>query len=327
MDWINLISMIFGILSFFATISISFVIYFLEKRTRIREHRKELKQQAHDFLLENIDEKEYLPLAQFSARLNPLYKHKRSIYNRFSRCNVELQKEILKEAHFADLELEKYDDDFCNKMLNMYEQDAQNMKLLTQTFLYDGAKYFFRGLKSHGNIKLCGNLEEDIANNEPKSNYLPQDLYHINNNYYQSIVENEIWLRLLDYSLLQNNEMDEEKFKNIKRFENIDTLRKESQSKYLYVMPDTFSEFKKIHKIPPLDYYWILNSNTDESECVYIVMEMVRQGCFLINRELNKEWLNPFEGEYEIERNEDLFYSAMQTLYCTYAQKLVKKRK
>lgn len=55
-------------------------------------------------------------------------------------------------------------------------------------------------------------------------------------------------------------------------------------------------------------------------------MEMIRQSCLLINRENNNEWLTPFEGDYEIERNEDLFYATVQTLFCTYSRELINSK-
>lgn len=327
MDWINLISMIVGILSLFATIAISFVIYYLENKAKKREKQQELKQQARDFLSENIDEKEYLPLAQFAAKLNNFYKHNRKIYNKFSRCDTELQKEILRQASFTNLQLERYRDDFCDELLDMYEKDAKTMKLFTNTFLYDGAKYFYRGLDTHGDVKLYGDLEQDKANNEPAQNYLPKFLYYWNGNKYHAIAEKEIWLRLLDYSLFQNGDMTEDKFNNIRRFGSFGYHNQIESSKFVYSLPKTYAEFKEMHKIPPLDYYWFLVTSASENECVYIVMEMVRQGGLLINRENNKKWLNPFEGEYKIERNEDLFYATLQTLFCIYSKRLNKNSK
>lgn len=324
MDWVNLVSMIVGILSLLATIAISVVIYILQKKDAMRERKRELKQQACDFIMENIDEKEYLVLAQFATRLYPQHKHNRKIYNLFIRCDSELQKEILKQANFTDLKLEVYDDDFCYKMLKLFEKDADKMQLFTKTFLYDGAKYFFRGLQSHGNTKLMGNLNIDKNNNVSQTEYLPNYLYNKNGEMYHAIAENEIWLRLLDYSLFQSGGMTEDKFNNIKRFGSFGYHDQIENTKFVYSLPKTYSEFKEMHKIPPLDYYWFLVTSASEDECVYIVMEMVRQGSLLINRENNKEWLNPFEGEYEIERNEDLFYATLQTLFCTYSKKLNK---
>lgn len=324
MDWINLVSMIIGILSLFATIAISIVIYILQKNERTREHTKDLERQARDFLIENIDEKEYLPLAQFAARINPLHKHNRVIFNRFNRCDDELKKEILKQAHFSDLKLNVYENDFCYQLIKLFEKDAKNMNLFTQSFLYDNSKYFFRGLNSHGNTKLMGDLQIDKVNNVPQTDYLPNYLYSWHGDKYHAIAENEIWLRLLDYSLFQSGDMTEDKFNNIKRFGSFGYHDQIENTKFVYSLPKTYSEFKEMHKIPPLDYYWFLVTSSSEDECVYIVMEMVRQGSLLINRENNKEWLTPFECEYEIERNEDLFYATLQTLFCTYSKKLNK---
>lgn len=94
MDWINLVSMIVGILSLFATIAISIVIYLLQRKNEKNQHQNELKEKAIEVLQDNIDEKEYLPLAQFAAKLNPLYMHIRKIYNKFSRCNIEYKKKF-----------------------------------------------------------------------------------------------------------------------------------------------------------------------------------------------------------------------------------------
>jgi len=92
---------------------------------------------------------------------------------------------------------------------------------------------------------------------------------------------------------------------------------------YSYVVPDSFEEFRDMHKISPLDYYWSLITECAESECCYIVMEMIRNAALIINREMNGEWLHPFECDYEIERNEDLYYCVIQTLFAIYADKLI----
>ena len=323
MDWINLVSMIIGILSLFATIAISIVIYILQKNEKLREHKIELKQRARDFLIENFDEKEYLPLAQFATRINPLYKHSRKIYNRFNRCDSELQKEILKQANFTDLKIETLDNDFVNTFLDNFEKDAQNLNLLTTTFLYDGAKYFHRGISKYGAINICGNFNADKENKESDYNYLPLDLYNIDTNQnYNLDINSDIWNRLIDYNMLkENNDIDKNWLIHIKQLQDLLT---DKYTKYSYILPNNILDFKNIHKIPPLDYYWNLVKSAKEDECVYIVLEMVRQGAFMINRTKNKIWNIPFEGEYEIEKLEDLYYATIQTLFCTYANKFQK---
>lgn len=317
MDWINLVSMIVGILSLLATIAISVVIYVLQKNDDIKKHKEKIRQQAHDFLIENIDEKEFLPLAQFAVKVNPLYKHNRKIYNRFSRCNIELQKEILKQANFTDLKLDLLEDEFLNKFLDKFEKDAQNLNLLTTKFLYDGAKYFHRGISRYGTINIRGNFVKDKEDNENEYNYLPLDLYYIDTNQNYNIdIESDIWNRLLDYNTLkENKDINEEWLIKIKQLQELLT---DKQTKYSYTLPDSVLDFENMHNTPPLDYYWNLVRSSREDECVYVVIEMVRQSTLMINRMNNKEWKIPFEGEYQIEKLEDLYYAAVQTLFCTF---------
>lgn len=321
MDWINLVSMIVGILSMFATIAISIVIYLLQRKDEKRQHQKEIKEKAVEFLQDNIDEKEYLPLAQFAAKINPLYKHSRKIYNRFSRCNIELQKEILKQANFTDLKIETLDDDFLDRFLDNFEKEIKKLKFLTTSFLYDGAKYFHRGISRYGAINIRGNFDKDKEDNESDYNYLPLDLYHIDlNNNYSIDIESDIWNRLIDYNILkENKDINEKWLNNIKQLQKILT---DEQNKYSYVIPDDIWDFKNMHNIPPLDYYWDLAKYTGEDECVYVVIEMVRQGALMINRINSKEWETPFEGEYQIEKLEDLYYATVQTLFCTFSKNL-----
>lgn len=323
MDWINLVSMIIGILSLFATIAISIVIYILQKNEKIRESKKELKQLAHDFLIENIDEKEYLPLAQFATKINPLYKHSREIYNRFNRCDVELQKEILKQASFTDLKLEILDNDFVNAFLDDFEKDAQKLNLLTSTFLYEDAKYFHSGINKYGAINICGNFNTDKANKESDYNYLSLDLYNIDTNQnYNLDIDSDIWNRLIDYNILKENPNIDGKW--LMHTKQLHELLTEKYTKYSYILPNNILDFKNIHKIPPLDYYWNLVKSSKEDECVYIVIEMVRQGTLMKNKTKNKIWNIPFEGEYKIEKLEDLYYATVQTLFCTYGKKFLK---
>lgn len=317
-------TLIISILSLGATIAVSFVIYFLEgRRQRLAneyQKKKELEDKAKDFIQYNISEKEFLPLAQFSSFLNPLHQHSRKIFNEFSRCDIELQKEILKRLNYTDLELEKHNKDtFVNKLLNLFEKDCYKLNLFSNSFLYDNGKYFHRGLYDWGNMRINGNIKEDEINKEKPENYFDKDFYNFYEDNYSRIGEHDIWLRLLDFVNLKNTGNKEEYYK---RAEHASSILDKATNKYSYIVPNSFEEFIQMHKIKPMDYYWSLVTECSESECCYIVMEMIRNATLLINRECNMEWKHPFEADYQIERNEDLYYSVIQTLYAVYADKI-----
>ena len=180
-----------------------------------------------------------------------------------------------------------------------------------------GAKYFHRGISKYGAINIRGNFVKDKEYNENDYNYLPLDLYYIDiNQNYNNNIESDIWNRLIDYNTLkENKDINEEWLTKIKQLQKLLT---DKQTKYSYALPDNILDFKNMHNTPPLDYYWNLVKYSREDECVHVVIEMVRQGTLMINRMNNKEWKTPFEGEYQIEKLEDLYYATVQTLFCTF---------
>ncbi len=321
MDWYNIVSLVVSILSLGATVAVSFVIYHLEGKRQKAEKSKKLERKAREFIQDNISEKKFLSLAQFAGFLNPLYQHNRKIYNAFNRCDIELQKVILNTLNYTDLSLEQYNkEEFVNKLLKLFQEDCKKLNLFTETFLYDGAKYFHRGLYDWGEMRINGNLTQDLENKESQKNYFNKDYYNFYNKGYSRIGEHDIWLRLLDFVNLNNSDDKEQYYKRAKSASSIFYKHK---ILYSYVVPDSFEEFRDMHKISPLDYYWSLITECAESECCYIVMEMIRNAALIINREMNGEWLHPFECDYEIERNEDLYYCVIQTLFAIYADKLI----
>ena len=204
-----------------------------------------------------------------------------------------------------------------DKFLDNFEKEAKKMNFLTTLFLYDGTKYFHRGISKYGAINIRGNFVKDKEYNENDYNYLPLDLYYIDiNQNYNNNIESDIWNRLIDYNTLkENKDINEEWLTKIKQLQKLLT---DKQTKYSYALPDNILDFKNMHNTPPLDYYWNLVKYSREDECVHVVIEMVRQGTLMINRMNNKEWKTPFEGEYQIEKLEDLYYATVQTLFCTF---------
>ncbi len=329
MGWYEILSLIISILSLVATVAVSFVIYFLENRretiTQERERKKELQAKAKEFIQANDDEKEYLPLAQFASFLNPLYKHKRKIFNEFNKCDSDLQKEILKMLNFSDLKLEEYQkDNFVYKLLKLFEEKSKKINLYTNSFLYDGAKYFHRGFYDWGGMRINGNYERDKINNENPQNYFRKEYYQEWNGNYYRLDGHDIWLRLLDYVCFNQNKNKKEYFEESQR---ISGFSDKQVTIYSYILPKDFNEYIEMHKIKPLDYYWDLVTECEESECTYIVMEMVRNACLIINRMTKNNWTIPFEGNYTVERNEDLYYLTIQTLYATFKDEFIQNNR
>lgn len=303
--------LIIAILSLIATVAVAFVIFFLQARLE-RNSREKAKQmedairkrdlanQARIFLLDNANEIEYLTLAQIatakkSARKiysdgSGRYTHKRKLYGIFHRCELDLQKEIIRQAKFIDYEFYKYDiEKLISSMIDMFEKDARSLGIMRTDFLYDGAKYFHRGLERWGN--------KTIAN--------------------EGQFGNAIWNQLLDFIDYQKAEDKEEIFKKLIK-SSANRIAKLLPENQIYSRPDIFAEFKKIHKTAPLDYYWhTIAQPADEELCTFIVMEMVRQGSILISREKNENWSispdYPTLGTYE-----DLYYATVLTLYGLY---------
>lgn len=94
----NLIQIVIGLLSLFATIFVSFRIYQLQKRheqeikeMEENERKRKLEEEAHRFLIDNADEIDYLPWCVIAGNLFRHQKHTRKIYTAFCKCSIELQ--------------------------------------------------------------------------------------------------------------------------------------------------------------------------------------------------------------------------------------------
>lgn len=155
MSLADIIQIIIGFLSLIATIAVSFLIYWLqskhEKEIRdIEEMQKqrELEEKAQIFLMDNEDERDYLPWCIFAANLHRLEKHTRNIYNAYCHCGLELQNEILKQAGFYIKQIE--DISWVERCLESLQKDIETNQL-GRDYLYDGAKYFHRGYKRYKN--------------------------------------------------------------------------------------------------------------------------------------------------------------------------------
>lgn len=218
------------------------------------------------------------------------YRHKRKLYYVFHRCERDLQKEIIRQAKFIDYKFEQFDiEQLISYMLDLFKNDAKKLGIMETDFLYDEAKYFDRGLDYY--------VEKKIPE---KGNF-----------------ENSIWSHLLNFVDYQKAEDKEELYNKLQNSvaNQFAQLIKEEQ---IYSIPDTFAEFEKIHKIAPFNHYWHgIAQHASEELCTYVVMEMIRQGATLINRENYQAW-SVLPDYAEPETYENLYYATILTLYCVY---------
>lgn len=147
----DIIQIILGFFSLIATIAISIIIYILDRRREKREHEKFLSDETKKFLLDNNAELDYLPLCIMVTNINPYSAHNRRIYNNFSRCNNELQNEIIKSKNMP---IGIFDLRACiYSCLNQFIEFEQKYKL-GGSMLYDGGKYFHRSFEQYAKEKI-----------------------------------------------------------------------------------------------------------------------------------------------------------------------------
>lgn len=150
----EIVQIIIGALSLVATIAVSFLIYWFQHRHELELERAEqkkqdeiLEQEAHEFLIKNEAEREYLPWCIIATNLHRHEKHARKIYTNFCACSDKLQKKILEVAEFTLTPIDGtswVDDSF-----KLLEECIDKFKLGQQPFLYDGAKYFHRAFDNY----------------------------------------------------------------------------------------------------------------------------------------------------------------------------------
>lgn len=166
-QYANIIQIIISILSLIATIFVSFFIYWLQRHhekemenLKIQQQENELKNQANQFLIDNADEIDYLPLCVISSSLHRHDKHCRKIYTNFCRCSVELQEKILNMQNFSFHVIPNKD--WVYQAFEELRAEIEKHKL-GRDILYDGAKYFHRGFSRYGESEWDGSIEYQKA--------------------------------------------------------------------------------------------------------------------------------------------------------------------
>lgn len=107
---------------------------------------KEFSKDAKAFCIEYSDYDELLPLCEIAAKIHPLEKNHRKMYNDFKLLDSKQQSEVfkLKEREFI-----KFDPNKIETLLKRYKEDLDKYNLSTRDFLYDGAKYFHRAFERY----------------------------------------------------------------------------------------------------------------------------------------------------------------------------------
>ena len=168
MSLADIIQIIIGVLSLVATIAVSFLIYWLQSRhekeiqkLQCEKERIALQEKARLFLIDNQEERDYLPWCIIAANLHPLEKHTRKIYSEYCRCSEELQNEILNQAGYKIKQFTgKY---WLQGCIDKLQQDIEKYNL-GRDYLYDGAKYFHRSYDRYRELEWNGtpNIFEPI---------------------------------------------------------------------------------------------------------------------------------------------------------------------
>lgn len=135
----EIVNLIISILSLLATVAISFVIYFLEKRNSKLKIKHDIREQAKRFIIENAKERGYLPWAVVASGCFPQNHHLRKIYNEFTLLDDEVKAEVLRQADLNVPLIKGFD--WVDEKIGALEESSRKLGL-GDAFLYDGAKYF-----------------------------------------------------------------------------------------------------------------------------------------------------------------------------------------
>ncbi len=281
----EIIQIVIGILSLFATIGVGFSIYWLQMRHEKeienadkKQKQIELEEKAHIFLNENSNERDYLPWCVVAGNLHRHERHARKIYRNFCLCSIELQNEILNQAGFT-LRVPK-GQAWVDECFTMVVDDIKKYKLGTNYF-YDGAKYFHRGFHRYRELP-----------------YLLDDIHS------QIVGYNETYSKA--------------KFYNTKKL-----LDDYFDSYFEYVVGENDGQELGATPIPPLDYFWKMQSlgNAKESVVCYWMMEFVLLLAINVYNRIYEGVSGPmFENitDAKVETYEDQYYNVLLWLYSTY---------
>lgn len=307
----EIVQIVIGGLSLLATIAVSFLIYWLqhnhekeqekleeqresdrrafeEQRLKDRaeqekrERQKQLSEQAELFLMDNVDERDYLPWCIIAANQHRLKKHSRKIYSEFCRCSKELQAEILSKAGITYQPIVKTN--WVNAGIDQLRDDIKKYKLAIagNDYLYDGAKYFHRGFEYYRELE-----------------------YQFDEQYvFQTIWLNEIIVRLTGQNAITASSYIEQYFDFILGNIPDDKLANKNPLPPINYIWDKFG----------------LGYAAEEKVCYYVMLYvreiLLNIHCRFSNREDSLYFENLTDAQVEL--YEDMYYDALLLLYNVY---------
>ena len=300
MSAVDIVQIIIGALSLLATIAVSFVIYWFQRRhekeiERLDEERRieEIKNEVNIFLIENEAERDYLPWCVIASSVHRHEKHTRAIYTNFCRCSAEVQKEILSQAELTITPIEG--SEWVDNAINKLKEDIVKYKLATHwdAFLHDGAKYFHRGF-TYFRDKPYDEYEQDKYSIPPIYKMRP----------------------------LFSGDTDKINFR----------LYIEQYFDYILGDHDNLSKSNSA-PIPPVDLIWDLKnlSGTVEEKdvCFWVIYYVLYITVNIYNRfkDIDNYFIRENSTDAEVETFEDQYYEALLWLYATYIYQPSKERK
>lgn len=155
-EWVQII--VSGI-SLAASIVVSFLIFWMQMRhekeiMRLESDRqkRELEEKAKIFLIMHKEERQYLPWCLFAANLHRMKSHLRRIYLDYCMCSPELQKEIMRQAGFEVMAIDR--PHWVEDALELLRRDIERYRLgESDKFLYGGAIYLHSGYSEYYNCR------------------------------------------------------------------------------------------------------------------------------------------------------------------------------
>ena len=139
----DIIQIIIGILSLFATVAVSVVIYIMQRRHEKEQRRKEISEQAQRFMMDNNSELAYLSWCVIAVNQSLLDNHSRKIYTDFCRLPSEVRDEVLRLNDIRMSINNLSGKEWITECLKCLSEDIKEYKL-GMNILYDNGKYFFR---------------------------------------------------------------------------------------------------------------------------------------------------------------------------------------
>lgn len=288
----EIVNVIFSILSFFATILVSVAIFWLQRRhekeldkTNEQRRKENIQECAKVFIIDNQDEIGLLPLCVIAASANKYKNHHRQIYTRFNKCSKEIQQEILNQEnipiHIMD------NNSWINDYLEQFEKDAEKYKL-GKLFLDDCREYLDCAVEDFQD-KTLDDTNPYIFDLPPfeKASKLFSDIKHDLTHYIDRYIE--------------------------------------------YVLKDREDTCDKPELLPHEPPFDMLNRTFDFGTCDlkilnFWVMRSILSGCVALCRhdlinDCKAEWRRLSVNEDLITTYEDLYYETLLMLFTTYGNR------